>query len=71
MSVVDNKDILLLIIPFQVRDIPHSRYKSSIFFVYSIGPELPGSCDYIRSLPVGLEFSYRGVSSILKNFPQD
>ena len=25
MSVVDNKDILLLIIPFQVRGIPHSR----------------------------------------------
>ena len=71
MSVVDNKDILLLIIPFQVRGIPHSRYRSSICFVYSIGPELPGPCDYLRSLPVGLELSYRGVRSILKNIPQN
>ena len=71
MPVVDNKDILLLIIPFQVRGIPHSRYYSSICFVYSIGPGLLGLCDYIWSLLVGLEFSCRGVRSILKNFPQD
>ena len=71
MPVVDNKYILLLIILFQVHGIPHSRYKSSVCFVYSIGPGLPGSCDYLRSLPVGLEFSCRGVRSILKNFPQD
>ena len=71
MPVVDNKDILLLIIPFQVHGIPHSRYRSSVYFVYSIGPELSGSCGYVRSLLVGLEFSYRGVRSILKNIPQD
>ena len=69
MPVVDNKDILLLIITFRVRGIPHSRYRSSICFVYSIGPKLPGPCDYIRSLPVGLEFCCREVRSILKNFP--
>ena len=71
MPVIDNKDILLLIVPFQVHDIPHSRYRSSVCFVYSIGPGLPGSCDYVQSLPIGLEFSCRGVRSILKNFPQD
>ena len=71
MSVVDNKDILLLIIPFQELGIPHSRYRSSICFVYSIGPKLLGPRDYIRSLLVGLEFSFRRVRSILKNFPQD
>ena len=69
MPVVDNKDILLLIIPFQVHDIPHSRYKSSVCFVYSIGPGLPGPCDYVKYFLIGLEFSCRGVRSILKNFP--
>ena len=71
MPIVDNKDILLLIIPFQVDGIPHSRYRSSICFLYRIGPGLPGSCDYVRSLLVRLEFSYRGVRSVLKKFPQD
>ena len=71
MPVVDNKNILLLIIHFQVHGIPHSRYRSSICFVYSIGPGLPGQCDYVWSLLVGLEFSCRGVRNILKNLPQD
>ena len=71
MPVVDNKYIVLLIILLQVHDIPHSKYRSSVCFVYSIEPGLPGPCDYLRSLPVGLEFSCRGVRSILKNFPQD
>ena len=57
MPVIDNKGILLLIIPFQVHGIPHSRYRSSICFVYSIGPVFPWLCDYVRSLPVRLEFS--------------
>ena len=71
MPVVDNRDIVLLIIPFQVHGIPHSRYRSSICFVYNIGPGLPRPCDYVRSLPVRLELSCRGVRSILKNLPQD
>ena len=64
-------DILLLIIHFQVRGIPHSRYMNSIWFIYSIGPGLPRSCDDIRSLPNGLEFSSGGVCSILEGFPQN
>ena len=66
-----NKDIILLIIPSQVRGIPHSRYKGSICFIYSIGPGFSGSRHDIRSFPVRLEFPCSGVCSILENFPQD
>ena len=71
MRVGKNKDILLLIIPFQVRDIPHSWYRGSICFIYSIGPGFISSHHDIRSFPVGLEFPGSGVCSILENFPQD
>ena len=71
MRVGKNKDILLLIIPSHVRGIPHSRYRGSICFIYSVGPGFSGSRHNIRSFPVGLEFPYSGVYSILKNFPQD
>ena len=64
-----NKDILLLIIPSQVHDIPHSRYRGSICFTYSVGPGFSGSGHDIRSFPVGLEFPCSGVCSILENFP--
>ena len=68
MRVGKNKDIILLTIPSQVCGIPHSRYRGSIHFIYSVGP---GSHHDIRSFPVGLEFPCSGVCSILKNFPQD
>ena len=42
MGVGKNKDILLLIIPSQVRGIPHSRYRGSIRFIYSVGPDFSG-----------------------------
>ena len=71
MRVGKNKDILLLIIPSQVRGIPHSRYRGSICFIYSVGPSFTGSRHDIRSFPVGLEFPCSGVCSILKNFPQN
>ena len=70
MQVGKNKDILLLIIPSQVRGIPHSRCRGSICFIYSVGPGFSGSRHDIRSFPVGLEFPYSGVCSILENFPQ-
>ena len=71
MRVGKNKDILLLIIPFQVRGIPHSWYRGSICFIYNVGPSFTGSHHDIRSFLVGLEFPDSGVCSILKNFPQD
>ena len=71
MQAGKNKDILLLIIPSQVHDIPHSKYKGSICFIYSIGPGFTGSRHDIRSFLVGLEFPCSGVCSILENFPQD
>ena len=71
MRVGKNKDILLLIIPSQVHDISHSRYKGSIYFIYSVGPSFTGSRHDIRSFPVGLEFPCSGVCNILENFPQD
>ena len=71
MQVGKNKGFLLLIIPSQVNGIPHSRYRGSIFFIYSVGPGFTGSHHDIRSFPVGLEFPYSGVCSILENFPQD
>ena len=71
MPVINSNDILLLIISFQVRGIPHFRYRGSVGFVYSIGPGFPGSCDYIRSLPVGLELSCCRVRCVLKNSSQD
>ena len=70
MRVGKNKDILLLIIPFQVRGIPHSWYKGSIYFIYSVGPGFTCSHDDIRPFPVGLEFLGNGVRNILENFPQ-
>ena len=66
MLVIDSNDILLLIIPFQVRGIPHSRYRGSIDFVYNIGPRFPEPCDYIRSLLVGLELSCVGPAVFSK-----
>ena len=71
MLVGKNKDILLLIIPSQVHGIPHSKYRGSICFIYSVGLGFSGSRHDIRSFPVGLEFPYSGVCSILENFPQD
>ena len=71
MRVGKNKDILLLIIHFQVRGIPHSWYRDSICFIYSVGPGFTGSHNDIRSFLVGLEFPGSGVCSILENFPQD
>ena len=68
---VKNNDMLLLIIPSQVHDIPHSRYRGSICFIYSVGPGFTGSRHDIRFFPVGLEFSCSGVCSIFENFPQD
>ena len=64
-----NKDILLLIIPSQVRGIPHSRYRGSICFIYSVGSGFTGSRDDIRSLSIELEFPCSGVCSILEHFP--
>ena len=61
MRVGKNKDILLLIIPFQVRDIPYSWYRGSIYFIYSIGTGFIGSHHDIRSFPVGLDFPSSGV----------
>ena len=63
--------MLLLIIPSQMHGIPHSRYKGSIHFIYSIAPGFAGLHHDIRSFPIELEFSYSGVCSIFKNFPQD
>ena len=71
MRVGKNKDILLLIIPSQVHDIPHCRYRDSICFIYSVGLGFIGSHHDIRSFPVGLEFPCSGICSILENFPQD
>ena len=71
MRVGKNKDILLLIIPFQVRGIPHSGYRGSVGFIYSVGPGFTCSLHDIRSFPVGLEFPCSGVCNILENFPQD
>ena len=71
MRVGKNKDILLLIIPSQVRGIPHSRYRGSIFFIYSVRPDFTGLHHDIRSFLVGVEFPCSGVCSILENFPQD
>ena len=71
MRVGKNKNILLLIIPSQVHGIPHSRYRGSICFIYSVGPGFSGSRHDIRSFLVGLEFPYNGVCSIPENFPQD
>ena len=51
--------------------IPHSRYRGSFCFIYSVGPGFTSSRHDIRSFPVGLEFPYSGVCSIFKNFPQD
>ena len=64
-----NKDILLLITPSQVRGIPHSRYRGSICFIYSVGSRFTGLRDDIRSLLVGLEFPCGGVCSTLEHFP--
>ena len=71
MQVGKNKVILLLIVPSQVHGIPHSRYKGSICFIYSVRPGFSGSRHDIRSFPVGLKFPCSGVCSILENFPQD
>ena len=71
MRVGKNKDILLLIIPSQVHDIPHSTYRGSICFIYGVGPGFFGSRHDVRSFPVGLEFPCSGVCNILENFPQD
>ena len=71
MRVGKNKDIILLIIPTQVRGIPHSRYRGSICFIYSVGPGFSGLRHDIRSFLVRLEFPCHGVCSILENFPQD
>ena len=70
MRVGKNKDILLLIIPSQVHGIPHSTYRGSICFIYSVGPSFSGSHHDIRPFPIGLEFPYSGVCSILENFPK-
>ena len=64
-----NKDVLLLIIPSQVRGLPHSRYRGSICFIHSIGPGFTDSRHDIRSFLVGLEFACSGVCNILENFP--
>ena len=69
MRVGKNKDILLLIKPSQVHGIPHSRYRGSICFIYSVGPGFISSRHDIRSFPVGLEFPCSGVCNILENFP--
>ena len=71
MQVGKNKDILLLIIPSQVRGIPHSRYRGSICFIYSVGPGFSSSRHDIRSFLVGLEFSCNGFCSILEKIPQE
>ena len=71
MRLGKNKDILSLIIPSQVHDIPYSRYRGSICFIYSVGSGFTDSSLDIRSFPIGLEFPYSGVCIILKNFPQD
>ena len=63
--------MILLIIPYRVHDVPHSKYRGSICFIYSVGPGFTSSRHNIRSFPVGLEFSYSGVCSIFENFPQD
>ena len=59
MPVIDNKDTLLLIVPFEVHGIPHYRYRSSIRFVYSIGPGFLGPCDYLWSLPTVIRLGYQ------------
>ena len=71
MRVGKNKDILLLIIPFQVHGIPHSWYRGSICFIYGVGTGFTSPHHDIRSFLVGLEFPCSGVCSILENFPQD
>ena len=63
--------MLLLRISSQVHGVPHSRYRGSICFIYSVGPGFTGSCHDIRSFPVMLKFSCSGVYSIFENFPQD
>ena len=49
-------------------DIPHSRYRSSIGFVYSIGPGFLEPSDYVWAFPVRLEFSRRGGLQYSKIF---
>ena len=68
MRVGKNKDILLLIIPSQVHGIPHSRYRGSIRFIYSVGPDFIGSRHDIRSFPVGLECPCSGSTVFSKTF---
>ena len=68
---VKDNDILLLIISSQMHGIPHSRYRGSISFIYSVGPGFAGSHHDIWSFPVGLEFPCSRVCSIFENFPQD
>ena len=63
--------MLSLIIPSQVHGVPHSRYRGSIYFIYSVGPGFTDLCQDIRSFPVGVEFSCNGVCGIFENFPQD
>ena len=68
---VKDNDMLLLIIPSQMHGVPHSRYRGSLHFIYSKGPDFTGSRHDIRTFPVGLEFSCSGVCSIFENFLQD
>ena len=65
---VKYNDMLLLIIPSQMHGVPHSRYRGSIHFIYSVGPGFTDSRHDIRTFPVELEFSYSGVCSIFKIF---
>ena len=68
MPLVDNKDILLLIIPFQVHDIPHSRYRSSVCFVYSIGPDSPERVTTYGPSQLGWNFPTVGSAIFSKTF---
>ena len=68
MRVGKKKDILLLIIPSQVRGISHSRYKGSVCFIYSIGSGFTGSRHDIRPFTVGWNFPAVGSIVFSKTF---
>ena len=60
MPVVDNKDILLLIIPFQVRGIPHSTGVPSVLSIAKV-PNSSGRVTTYGASQLGLNFCHTPI----------